>query len=56
MLETCDLQVNSKMTCFFYSVFATSVRASKVPSLKYNCHVTENINLAERGEALPGFY
>lgn len=52
MLETCDLQVNSKMTCFFYSVFATSVRASKVPSLKYNCHVTENINPARKRRSI----
>lgn len=34
-----------KMTCF-YSVFAMSVCASKVPSLKYICDDIENINPA----------
>lgn len=37
---------------FFYSVFATSVCASKLPSLNYNCRVSEKMNPAERGEAL----
>lgn len=39
--------MNSKMTCFSKkkkSVFATSVCASKVPSLKYICDDLENIN------------
>lgn len=42
IIHICDIQMSSRWPVF-YSVFAMSVRASKVPSLKHICDDIKNI-------------